>query len=183
MNKNASTDIFTEIKQRILLADVLVKCGVPVQINRNVNCPLPMHDDKTASFKYYQNTDSFWCFGCGKGGTVIDFIATLHGETPLDACKRLDVDFGLGIFDGDYKPTLTDGEAYRAAQETISCFLTEANGVFRYLCQEHSIAEWTVKNIPPKLHPDGSFETARIFDTCTSIPYASLNGIVRSAES
>lgn len=35
-----------------------------------VNCPL--HDDDTASMKYFSETNSFYCFGCDKGGSVVD---------------------------------------------------------------------------------------------------------------
>lgn len=36
------------------------------------NCPL--HNDATPSFKYYKATNSFYCFGCKKGGDSISFI-------------------------------------------------------------------------------------------------------------
>lgn len=32
------------------------------------------HADKTASMKIYFDTNSFYCFGCGVGGSVIDFV-------------------------------------------------------------------------------------------------------------
>lgn len=35
----------------------------------HVNCPL--HDDSTASFQYHEETDTFYCFGCRRGGNVI----------------------------------------------------------------------------------------------------------------
>lgn len=36
---------------------------------RYVCCPL--HDENTASFRYYENEDTFYCFGCDKGGDVV----------------------------------------------------------------------------------------------------------------
>lgn len=35
-----------------------------------VRCPL--HNESTGSFRYYSETDSFYCWGCGKGGDVIN---------------------------------------------------------------------------------------------------------------
>jgi hypothetical protein len=36
-------------------------------------CVLPGHMDKTASFYVYPATSSFYCFGCNRGGDVIEF--------------------------------------------------------------------------------------------------------------
>lgn len=41
-------------------------------------CPLPGHNDSTSSFKIYPKTNSFYCFGCHKGGDNIAFIQELH---------------------------------------------------------------------------------------------------------
>ncbi len=32
----------------------------------------PLHDENTPSFRYYEDSKSFYCFGCTKGGTVIN---------------------------------------------------------------------------------------------------------------
>lgn len=41
-------------------------------------CPFPDHSEKTASFTIYLDTNSYYCFGCAKGGDSIDFIQKLH---------------------------------------------------------------------------------------------------------
>lgn len=38
------------------------------------SCHLPGHKDKTASCKYYPQTNTFYCFGCHRWGTLVDFI-------------------------------------------------------------------------------------------------------------
>lgn len=35
----------------------------------HLNCPI--HDDSTASFRYFEDTDTFYCYGCMHGGNVI----------------------------------------------------------------------------------------------------------------
>ena len=38
-------------------------------------CPLPGHDDRSPSFTVYLETNSWWCFGCLRGGDVVDLAA------------------------------------------------------------------------------------------------------------
>ena len=54
--------------------------GEVVPDNGWLNCPLPDHEDKTPSF---QVLSSHWrCFGCNRGGGIIDLAAALYGITP-----------------------------------------------------------------------------------------------------
>ena len=43
-----------------------------IEINRAGFCRCPFHNERTASMKIY--AQSFYCFGCGAGGDVIDFV-------------------------------------------------------------------------------------------------------------
>lgn len=43
-----------------------------IEINRSGFCRCPFHNERTASMKIY--AQSFYCFGCGAGGDVIDFV-------------------------------------------------------------------------------------------------------------
>lgn len=43
-----------------------------IEINRAGFCRCPFHNEKTASMKIYPT--SFFCYGCGVGGDVIDFV-------------------------------------------------------------------------------------------------------------
>lgn len=49
-----------------------------------VKCPL--HSEETPSFRYYPDTESFYCFGCRRGGDVISlhryFIESINGQRP-----------------------------------------------------------------------------------------------------
>lgn len=64
-------------------------------------CPFPFHKERTASFKYYNDTNSFYCFGCKSGGGPVEFVA-LMASIPKDkaAAKilaRFDIDPTLEI--------------------------------------------------------------------------------------
>ena len=137
--------VFTEIKQRVSMLDVLVMYGVTVNGNSNFKCPLLWHDDSTASFHIYLATNSFFCFGCGIGGSVIDFVSAMESIEPLEACKWLDSAFGLGLFDGKCKPDTRLLEERKQAAKNINGFLAEANSVFDYLCSEYKTGEWVLK--------------------------------------
>lgn len=43
-------------------------------LRRNLKCPFPDHNDWTASFHIYENTNTFKCFWCHKQWSQIDFI-------------------------------------------------------------------------------------------------------------
>lgn len=43
-------------------------------------CPLPDHDEKTPSFTVYADDErGWWCFGCNRGGDVLDLHQLAHG--------------------------------------------------------------------------------------------------------
>ena len=52
--------------------------------NKPVVC-CPLHDEDTPSCRYYPETESFYCFGCQKGGTVINlhkyFFERMNGHS------------------------------------------------------------------------------------------------------
>ena len=57
----------------------------------------PFHREKTASLKIYPGHGGWHCFGCGAGGSVIDFVMKLFDITFQQAIIRLSSDFGLGL--------------------------------------------------------------------------------------
>ncbi|MFA5995580.1 MAG: CHC2 zinc finger domain-containing protein [Patescibacteria group bacterium] len=49
----------------------------------------PLHNEKTASFTIYTSKNTFYCFGCNKGGDVIAFVQLLHSLTFREAVQYL----------------------------------------------------------------------------------------------
>ena len=49
----------------------------------------PFHSEKTPSFVVYPDTKSFYCFGCGAGGSVITFVSKLENLTYLETIEHL----------------------------------------------------------------------------------------------
>ena len=57
----------------------------------------PFHTEKTPSFGVNVAMQIFKCFGCGKGGSVIDFIMEVDGVTFWEACKYLAERHGIPL--------------------------------------------------------------------------------------
>lgn len=52
-------------------------------------CCCPIHDEKDPSFIIYENNNSFYCFGCGKGGSIIDLVMNIQKIDLKEAIKVL----------------------------------------------------------------------------------------------
>lgn len=49
----------------------------------------PFHGEKSPSFYVYPETQSFYCFGCGAGGSVINFVERAENLSFVDAVKHI----------------------------------------------------------------------------------------------
>lgn len=94
----ARVDVFGEIVRRVPAVEAARLYGVAVDRLGMACCPL--HAEDTPSCKFYPGTGGFYCFGCGAGGDVLTFTERLLGLSPIEAARRLDADFHLGLFDG-----------------------------------------------------------------------------------
>lgn len=85
------TRIYDTLKARVTVPQAAAHYGV--RIGRNGMCRCPFHSDKTPSMKI--NETYYYCFGCHSTGDVIDFTARLFNLSPLDAARKLALDFGI----------------------------------------------------------------------------------------
>jgi DNA primase len=69
------------VKAAYPLADVVERAGV--RLRRvgpgTLQGLCPFHADRTPSFTIYVARQRFWCFGCGAGGDVLDFVQRHEG--------------------------------------------------------------------------------------------------------
>jgi len=56
---------------------------------RNLTGLCPFHSEKTPSMVVYNDSQSFYCFGCGAGGDVISFIMRIENLDYIEALKFL----------------------------------------------------------------------------------------------
>jgi hypothetical protein len=59
------------------------------QSGRHLKALCPLHQEKTPSFNVDPEKQLWHCFGCGKGGDVIQFIMELKNFSFKDACNYL----------------------------------------------------------------------------------------------
>ena len=82
-----------QIRESVSMTDICRKYGFEITRGGYILCPF--HNEKTASLKLYPK--GFHCFGCGAGGSVIDFAMRYFGLDFRAAAGRLNYDFGLGL--------------------------------------------------------------------------------------
>lgn len=74
---------------QILISD-LYDFGYDMRSEISVVCMLPGHQDSKASFRYNRDKNIFYCFGCGKGGNIVDFLMAYKGLSENEAIRLLE---------------------------------------------------------------------------------------------
>ena len=88
-------NIYAQIKQALPMAAVAAHYGF--EVNRAGDMRCPFHNDERPSLHCYPGTRGWYCFVCGTGGDVVDFVAKLYHIAVRQAAVRLDNDFHLGL--------------------------------------------------------------------------------------
>ena len=92
---NETVDI-PALKARHPLGGVVEASGVRLRGRGRVRQGVcPFHDEAEGSFTVYADSERFYCFGCGEGGDVLDFIQRAEGLSLPEAIARLDGSPGL----------------------------------------------------------------------------------------
>ena len=79
------------LKRRHLLAEVVEGAGVELRGRGRVRQGVcPFHEEREGSFTVYGDTERWYCFGCGEGGDVLDFLQRAEGLSLPEAIRRLD---------------------------------------------------------------------------------------------
>ena len=92
---NNDIELFKEVKKLVSINTILQHYSLIVNRDNKISCPF--HQEKTPSLVIYNNTNSWYCWGCSIGGTVIDFIMKMENLDKLQAAKLLNDRFNLGL--------------------------------------------------------------------------------------
>ncbi len=87
---HAPVDI-AALKERHHLGDIVEASGVRLRGRGRVRQGVcPFHEEAEGSFTVYADTEHWYCFGCGAGGDVLDFLQRIEGLSLPEAIRRLD---------------------------------------------------------------------------------------------
>ena len=79
------------LKARHPLGDTVEASGVRLRGRGRVRQGVcPFHDEAEGSFTVYADSEKWYCFGCGLGGDVLDFIQRSESLNLPEAIRRLD---------------------------------------------------------------------------------------------
>ena len=92
MTATATTFVdLAALKERHPLGDVVEAAGVTLRGRGRVRQGVcPFHAEREGSFTVYADTERFYCFGCGEGGDVLDFVQRIEDLSLPEAIRRLD---------------------------------------------------------------------------------------------
>ena len=96
--------IIEDLKYRCPVEDVIASYVPLKKAGSNLKGLCPFHSEKTPSFTVFTQSQSFYCFGCGATGDVIDFVSRLHGMSAKEAALMLARDFSIPCGDGTDAP-------------------------------------------------------------------------------
>ncbi len=105
-------DFIDEVVQKNDIVDLISRYVTLKRVGNRFQALCPLHNDKkTPSFSVSPDKQLFHCFGCGAGGTVINFIMAKENLDFMEAVKLLAERAGVPI--PDYRSA---AEKNRAAQ-------------------------------------------------------------------
>jgi len=125
----------------------IISSYIPLKrAGRNFKAICPFHHEKTPSFFVNPQKQIFHCFGCGEGGSVIQFLMLYERVTFPEAIEILAKRLGLSI---PYQRTDGINKLYEAMQEAVLFFNknlldNKYTGPLKYL-EERGILIDTIK--------------------------------------
>ena len=140
-------DNFSLVKEAVSAVDVWnLYSGAPVR-RGFANCIY--HKDAKPSLRLYEGSRGFYCFSCQAGGDAIKLAGDLLNLSPVDALKRLNADYRIGL-DLDKPPNSEEIKRAQKRRKAIESFESWLDGAFLTLTTYHQVL-WQTKQKSPKL--------------------------------
>ena len=161
--------VFDEIRRQLDIVEVISEYLPLKRVGNSYSTRCPFHPDSTPSF-YVSPSRQIWkCFGCGKGGDVIKFVAEYENLSYWEAAKLLAERYNLDIDLGDDKG---EGKYYSALKKINNFYgeeLLRSEEAKQFLIKERKFSPSVVKEFSLGFAGDGfkSVEFAKregIFD-------------------
>lgn len=131
------------IVAKVRLIELLKESGISVTpkntglFTHQIRCPFHKGKnggvEKTPSFFISDNTNTYHCFACCAGGTVIDFVSQMDGVPPVVALEKLAKRLGIIDKNGKWDELLlnTIDVSELETRETIESHLFEISQMIR----------------------------------------------------
>ncbi len=85
----------------------------------------PFHNEKTPSFSVSPSKGIYKCFGCGKGGNVVNFIMEHEQLTYVESLRYLARKYGIEVEEREEKPTDAEERLRKESLMVVSQFASE----------------------------------------------------------
>jgi DNA primase catalytic core len=100
-HKRQSKDTnFSDLKEKILDLDIVQVISKYTELKKagsNYKGLCPIHNENTPSFMVIPAINRWHCFGCNKGGNIIDFIIEKKGFSFIEAIKELAGEYNINL--------------------------------------------------------------------------------------
>ncbi len=110
--------LIDRIRESTDIVDIISRYVAIKKQGRNYKGICPFHTEKTPSFTVSPDKQIFYCFGCGAGGNVFNFLMRYEKSTFLEAVKKLAEETGIELpkFQEDQKQISEYDRLLRANQ-------------------------------------------------------------------
>lgn len=109
-------EIIQQVLDRVDIVDLVGRHLTLKKSGRNYLGLCPFHTEKTPSFNVNPDRNSFYCFGCQKGGSAFTFLMEMENLTFPEAVRTLGRECGVEIPESD-GPRRSDTEPLYRANE------------------------------------------------------------------
>ena len=151
------------IEQIRSIADIQDVAGRYLQLKKrgkNWFAPCPFHNEKTGSLSISPDRQMFKCFGCGVGGSVINFIQKIENLEFVDALKFLAELYNIEIqWDGN--PNLAQNlsqqlhDIHDVTWDFYRESLNKSQKFQNYLLKDRGLTSDTIRDFQLGLSPEG----------------------------
>lgn len=100
---------------------------VDFEVRPVIKCPL--HGEDTPSFRWYSDTNTFYCFGCGKGGDIVSLDIEFRGQSGEKITLADSLDFLESVFaiDGEVAKSPVKNTAKIASKSKVARLNEQSN--------------------------------------------------------
>jgi len=99
--QTSSDHVKTYINKNINILDVIKNYDLKVRLEGSGRYKMvcPFHSENTASLIVFEDTNSYFCFGCGSGYGVVDFIMNHENISYMEVIRRYSEKIGEAVKD------------------------------------------------------------------------------------